>query len=305
MDIKTEKEDTHSYGNEFKTPIKSGFQTIRNKSTTANPTTKDCNESVSFEKLIQRHTLSIKHCITNLNDILGSDVKFRSPGELLKLNHKTPVREKEKTTFTTDSYDAFDSETKFQKFGFNFDFSLRRDQPSSDQDIFNDGCLYRPFTLEAANDNHHDRHDYSADRHSANRNLPWNNRIDDGDSQEYCNGDDYRKRKRKNNLQLKILKNEFSKSDHWNKEKITYVAQITGLSESQVYKWCWDQKKKIEEQESQRLMNGGKGRLDLSRYNLLEIFKNEEFDIAFKKSEDSNLAKRRPETLPFSHSVRK
>ena len=31
---------------------------------------------------------------------------------------------------------------------------------------------------------------------------------------------------------------------NWTKEKINKMAQITGLSQSQVYKWCWDQKKK-------------------------------------------------------------
>lgn len=31
---------------------------------------------------------------------------------------------------------------------------------------------------------------------------------------------------------------------NWTKEKITKMAEITGLSQSQVYKWCWDQKKK-------------------------------------------------------------
>eukprot|EP01017_Pseudomicrothorax_dubius_P030156 TRINITY_DN3733_c0_g2_i1.p1 TRINITY_DN3733_c0_g2~~TRINITY_DN3733_c0_g2_i1.p1 ORF type:complete len:300 (+),score=73.20 TRINITY_DN3733_c0_g2_i1:71-970(+) len=56
-----------------------------------------------------------------------------------------------------------------------------------------------------------------------------------------------RKRKRKSNNQLKILKWEFAKDDYWNKDKITNVAKLTGLSESQVYKWCWDQKKKKQE----------------------------------------------------------
>jgi len=55
-----------------------------------------------------------------------------------------------------------------------------------------------------------------------------------------------RKRKRKTTSQLKILQAEFDKDDNWDKEKITLVAKITGLSESQVYKWCWDQKKKTD-----------------------------------------------------------
>lgn len=31
---------------------------------------------------------------------------------------------------------------------------------------------------------------------------------------------------------------------NWTKEKINKMAEVTGLSQSQVYKWCWDQKKK-------------------------------------------------------------
>jgi hypothetical protein len=31
---------------------------------------------------------------------------------------------------------------------------------------------------------------------------------------------------------------------NWTKEKIVRMAEVTGLSQSQVYKWCWDQKKK-------------------------------------------------------------
>ena len=45
-------------------------------------------------------------------------------------------------------------------------------------------------------------------------------------------------------MQLKILKSEYQKGSEWSKEKIARVSKVTGLSESQVYKWCWDQKKK-------------------------------------------------------------
>lgn len=54
-----------------------------------------------------------------------------------------------------------------------------------------------------------------------------------------------KKRRRKSTRQLEILLEEFSKDEEWSKEKISAVAVKTGLSESQVYKWCWDQKKKI------------------------------------------------------------
>ncbi|KAL4461898.1 hypothetical protein ABPG72_003918 [Tetrahymena utriculariae] len=76
-----------------------------------------------------------------------------------------------------------------------------------------------------------------------------NNDCDQLDNQEsslqnQSTSHEIRKRKRKNNDQLKILKIEYQKGGFWGKEKILEVAQITGLSESQVYKWCWDQKKK-------------------------------------------------------------
>ena len=54
-----------------------------------------------------------------------------------------------------------------------------------------------------------------------------------------------RRRRRKNNLQLKILQHEFEKRQgEWNKNEIVQMAELTGLSEGQVYKWCWDQRKK-------------------------------------------------------------
>ena len=59
-----------------------------------------------------------------------------------------------------------------------------------------------------------------------------------------------RKRRRKSAQQLKILKIEFDKSQNWTKEQITKISKMTDLTESQVYKWCWDQKKKFEDVQS-------------------------------------------------------
>ena len=59
------------------------------------------------------------------------------------------------------------------------------------------------------------------------------------------NANEAKKRRRKSNIQLRILKSELdNNSENWSKEKIFKVSKLTGLSESQVYKWCWDQKKK-------------------------------------------------------------
>lgn len=48
--------------------------------------------------------------------------------------------------------------------------------------------------------------------------------------------------------QLKVLKAEYLKNKDWSKELITKISEITGLTESQIYKWNWDQKKKEEDE---------------------------------------------------------
>ena len=53
-----------------------------------------------------------------------------------------------------------------------------------------------------------------------------------------------RKRKRKSTAQIKVLKAELDVEATWSKEKIVEMSDRTGLSQSQVYKWWWDQKKK-------------------------------------------------------------
>ena len=54
------------------------------------------------------------------------------------------------------------------------------------------------------------------------------------------NSNEAKKRRRKSNVQLRILKQELDCDENWSKEKIFKVSKMTGLSESQVYKWCWD-----------------------------------------------------------------
>jgi hypothetical protein len=56
-----------------------------------------------------------------------------------------------------------------------------------------------------------------------------------------------RRRKRKSNKQLNVLKAEFDADPHWPKEKITALADKTGLSEGQIYKWSWDYRKKLKD----------------------------------------------------------
>ena len=53
------------------------------------------------------------------------------------------------------------------------------------------------------------------------------------------------KKELKANTQLQILANEFTKNPVWDSHKIRKIADMTGLSHYKVYKWAWDQKKKI------------------------------------------------------------
>ena len=39
----------------------------------------------------------------------------------------------------------------------------------------------------------------------------------------------------------------YEKNPEWTKEIMQQVADKTGLSEAQVYKWGWDQKRKVDE----------------------------------------------------------
>ncbi|TNV77906.1 hypothetical protein FGO68_gene3125 [Halteria grandinella] len=65
----------------------------------------------------------------------------------------------------------------------------------------------------------------------------------DSDSQAFNN------RARKKENQIKYLMNEFHKfQGPWTKEQIAQYSRQTGLTESQVYKWNWDQRKKIQSQ---------------------------------------------------------
>jgi hypothetical protein len=58
-----------------------------------------------------------------------------------------------------------------------------------------------------------------------------------------------RKRKRKSTSQIKLLRQELEVQENWSKENIVRMAKLTGLSQSQVYKWFWDQRKKSKAKE--------------------------------------------------------
>jgi hypothetical protein len=53
------------------------------------------------------------------------------------------------------------------------------------------------------------------------------------------------KRKRKTKGQVKKLEDEFSKNPHWTNDDVDKISRDIKLDRSQVYKWNWDQKKKL------------------------------------------------------------
>ncbi len=54
-----------------------------------------------------------------------------------------------------------------------------------------------------------------------------------------------RQRQRKNDEQHNFLMNEFLKNPNWDKDTLQRLSDELGLKMSQIYKWNWDQQKKI------------------------------------------------------------
>ena len=251
-----------------------------------------------------RQAMAVKYCSTNLFDLLGSDIKFKSPAQMVRGDLYTPSREQQK--LFPDCYEELETEAKHHKSGFNFELSLKREHQTREEayqyfDYSYGGFVYSETNHQIASLANAD-YAYTPKRRSGPLNHSdmygyYEHDRDEFDSPRSGQGDDYRKRKRKNNLQLKILKAEFNKCDNWNKEKITQVAQTTGLSESQVYKWCWDQKKKVEEVENQKPPGQNKYKIDFESFDGMKHHM--DCDDDEDKDDFNSLHKRRPDRQPF------
>lgn len=44
---------------------------------------------------------------------------------------------------------------------------------------------------------------------------------------------------------MDLLADEFTRDPEWTKERLVDLSKLTGLSEAQIYKWGWDQRRKI------------------------------------------------------------
>jgi hypothetical protein len=45
---------------------------------------------------------------------------------------------------------------------------------------------------------------------------------------------------------MEMLAEEFVKDPDWTKERLYELSVLTGLSEGQIYKWGWDQRRKLQ-----------------------------------------------------------
>lgn len=309
------REIQNIFAHEFQTPQKNCGISSRQRSTTANFESKDRQENHSIEKYIQLQANAAKYCSANLNELLGTDIHFKSPSQYVKFASTTPMRECEPFPSNhNENHEMFDSELKLHK--HYHDIQPRRENLAlgwtRDEMKANEAFASRPSEFDISNYKrtfeYFDEYNHVNHTHRPVQTY-WpksdlNSHLEDSPDPN-SQADDYRKRKRKNNIQLKILKHEFSKTDNWNKEKISQVAQITGLSESQVYKWCWDQKKKVEEQESQKQNQKDRGfenRISISlQEKYFELFGNdkENEQKGADKDEGMFLGKRRLERQPF------
>jgi hypothetical protein len=295
-----EKDKQAMYNQEYLTPVKGYQDSSQQKSTTANF---NSHEPFSFEKIIQRQKKAIKYCSANLNELLGSDIKFKSPANLVKVNPSTPARNDWDGSAFFEIVQEYDSAAKFMANKLNLDMTIRKDSLHGlklrDDEMLKENNFYIQPSFEFSNpyrqefyveESYQQRHSYY--RPQGGNNYPL--------GQSCSNSEDFRKRKRKNNVQLKILKSEFTKGDCWTKEKIFHMAQVTGLSESQVYKWCWDQKKKIEENESHYKHDSGKMNIEHQLRAALMDFGDDDFSMPSEYSKPSDsLVKRKPERQPF------
>lgn len=187
---------------------------------------------------------------SNLNNLLGSDFKFKSPSKLIeakismspwkaeenyrisfsKIFESSPMRasnykltraemEAQHQVQRVNSKDLPSLATNPRKFS---NFPSQYNNPYI---VPNMGQIQHMGMHGSSMQSMNDNENQNDDPHGANR-----------------------KRKRKNTMQLKILKAEYLKNKEWSKELITKISDMTGLTESQIYKWNWDQKKKEEDE---------------------------------------------------------
>jgi hypothetical protein len=229
----------------FTTPKKDFVQAMTNSKTMSSGNSHKFCRLFSNDK--PQGFLFRNYSSSNLNNLLGSDFKFKSPSKLIEAridmspwksddNYRISFSKIfESSPMRASNYKNYIGEMESQTHQeiTPVEIPVLRSEPREFQNFpqkFSSG-----YALSK-----NDVGDHGLVNSAESQNF-------DSLSHEDLNGTN-RKRKRKNINQLKVLKSEYLKNKDWSKELITKISEITGLTESQIYKWNWDQKKKEEDE---------------------------------------------------------
>jgi len=212
------------------------LETPQKKPNNSGSLTKSSQQSMKFRFSYEKMELSSsKYTSMNLNYLLGSELKFKSPSKLIELRiSESPwannsIRQKAGNPVYNFS-PLFASHDKCQH------------DPSSGTDTLEHNHTYQNLQDRFLKVVDFGKEQSYQQKQEAKYDDQCSNLSHTFSKNSSQNG--IKKRKRKSNRQLEILMDEFNKDEDWSKEKIAKMAEVTGLTESQVYKWCWDQKKK-------------------------------------------------------------
>lgn len=270
------------------TPCKKLFEALTNSFLKS----RSSNKSLStIEKTLtkQMNKDPSKYCSLSFNELLDSDMKYKSPSKLCNMRMNfSPWKAPEELGIGIGQRNS-------PNIASGYKINLKPDHET----------FFGTFNENLPLSSLHSRlisaleHPVSSQKKLSESQMSDCVVIETRETRKERLNSSMRKRKRKSNQQLKILKNEFEKCQEWSKDQITTVAQKTGLSESQVYKWCWDQKRKregdLDGEKSERDYDSTNNNFQFdytSKYKLREGLEVSEFG----KSNTSNglLKKRKP-----------
>ena len=220
---------------------------------TSKSSTKDVIFTTPNDSSDAKFPSSKQYSSFNLNSLLESDLKFKSPSKLMsiKISESPWISSQKRNVFLGSFFDK----SPLANSNYKIKFCESRNQHSSKISSCFGNNLEHRFTKAFELDNKN--HSISVGTCSIALAVPNvtsqvqsralvtpQARIQKKSSLASTAVGKVRKRRRKSEQQLKMLKVEYQRSKNWSKDCIRRMAKATGLSESQVYKWCWDQKKK-------------------------------------------------------------
>lgn len=255
----------------FSTPKKAFAQAMTNSKTkmSSGRSSKLCS---LFSNDKPQGFLFKNYSSTNLNNLLGSDFKFKSPSKLIEAKiSMSPWKAEEsyRISFSKifESSPMRASNYKLTRAEMEAQHQVQRVHSKDLPSLATHPRKFSNFPAAYSNP-------YIVPNMGQIDHIGMNNhRMSCNDDSSLDDSNTNRKRKRKNTMQLKILKQEYIKNKEWSKELITKISNMTGLTESQIYKWNWDQKKKEEDEgvtdsTSKSLINGcnlSNSKIQLSR----------------------------------------